>query len=32
VLGVFNRHPADDAVDLIAFFQKQFRQIASILS
>jgi hypothetical protein len=31
VLGVFNRHAADDAVNLIAFFQEQFRQIASIL-
>src|SRR5271156_3930 len=31
VLRVLNCHPADDAVDFIALFQQQFRQIASIL-
>jgi hypothetical protein len=32
VLGIFDGDPAHDAVNLIAFFEEQFRQIASILS
>src|SRR5208283_1679715 len=31
VLRIFNRHPAHDAVNLVAFFQEQFREIAAIL-
>ena len=31
VLRVFNRYPPYDAVNLVPFFQKQFRQVTSIL-